>query len=338
MKRSNWMIVSGIIISIFFLYLAFRKVNIKEIKKALRLANYYWLFPAVVSYTMAFLMRGIRWRYLLLPIKKCKISNLISIVVIGFMANNLLPLRAGELIRAYVNGNKENISKSSSFATIIVERVFDGLVLVILLLVAFLLLGSGFSLQQSFPQWLKKMTYVGWALFLATLVLLYAMMRTKELTGRVIKKLFGFLKEPVLNKILSLISSFIQGLNVLRKRREILIISCLSILVWIFEGTTFYLGAKALNLSISYPQAYLTMVVIALGLSIPSSPAFIGVYEYFCIATLALFAIDKSVALSYAVLLHSLQFSLIVGFGFFFLWKENLSLWKLKEAISNYSS
>ncbi|MFQ5866805.1 MAG: lysylphosphatidylglycerol synthase transmembrane domain-containing protein [bacterium] len=338
MKRPKWLIVIGILVSILFLYLAFRRFNVEEGKRALKMANYYWLLPAVISYMFAFLMRGIRWRYLLLPIKKCKILNLISTIFIGFMANNLLPLRVGELIRAYMNGKKENISKSSSLATIVVERVFDGLALVILLLVAFLFLGSGSYPRHSFPQWLKKMIYVAWFLFLGILILLYIMMRSKELTRKVIKYLFSFLKEPVLKKILNLTSSFIEGLNVLRQRREILIVSSLSILVWTFEGTTFYLGAKALNLFISYPQAYLTMVVIALGLVIPSSPAFVGVYEYFCVTALALFAIDKSLALSYAVLLHFLQFSLLVGLGLFFLWKENLSLGKLKEEVKDYSS
>jgi len=302
------------------------------------MANYYWLFPAVVSYMFGFLMRGLRWRYLLLPIKKCKILNLVSTILIGFMANNLLPLRVGELIRAYVNGEKESISKSSSLATIVVERVFDGLTLLVFLLVALLFLGSGYSAQHVFPQWLKKMTYAAWGLFLGMLILLYIMMRYKELTNKAIKKLLAFLKEPILKKILNLVSYFTEGLNVLRKRREILSVSSLSILVWAFDGATFYLVAKALNLWLSYPQAYLTMAVIALGLMIPSSPAFIGVYEYFCIAALALFAVDKSLALSYAVLIHLFQFTLIVGLGLFFLWKENLSLWKLKEEVSVYSS
>jgi len=302
------------------------------------MANYYWLFPAVVSYMFGFLMRGVRWRYLLLPIKKCKVLNLVSTVLIGFMANNLLPLRVGELIRAYVNGKKENISKSSSLATIVVERVFDGLTLVVLLLGALLFLGSGYYPQHFFPQWLKKMTYVAWGLFLCILIILYMMMRYKELANKVIKNLFSFLKEPILKKILNLVSSFTEGLNVLRKRKEILSVSFLSILVWTFEGTTFYLVAKALNLWLSYPQAYLTMTVIALGLMIPSSPAFVGVYEYFCITALALFAVDRSRAISYAVLIHLFQFTLIVGFGFVFLWKENLSLWKLKEEVSDYSS
>jgi len=332
------MIIAGILISIFFLYLAFRRFDVEEGRRALKMANYYWLFPAVVSYMFGFLMRGVRWKYLLLPIKKCKLLNLVSTVLIGFMANNLLPLRVGELIRAYVNGKKENISKSSSLATIVVERVFDGLTLVVLLLLALLFLGSGYSPQHVFPQWLKKMTYAAWGLFLGMLILLYIMMRYKELTNKVIKKLFAFLKEPILNKILNLVSYFTEGLNVLRRRKEILSVSFLSILVWTFDGTTFYLGAKALNLSISYPQAYLTMAVIALGLMIPSSPAFVGVYEYFCVTALALFAVDKSRALSYAVLIHLLQFTLIVGLGLFFLWKENLSLWKLKEEVSGYSS
>jgi len=331
------MIIIGILISIFFLYLAFRKFDVQEGKRALKMANYYWLLPTVVSYMFGFWMRGIRWRYLLLPIKKCKIFNLVSTVFIGFMANNLLPFRVGELIRAYVNGKKENISKSSSLATIVVERVLDGLALVVLLLVAILFLERGASAQHSFPQWLKRMIYVAWALFLGVLIFLYIMMRSKELTGKVIRKLFGFFKEPILKKIVDLTNSFIEGLNVLRKRKEILIVSFLSVLVWTFEGTTFYLGAKAFNLSISYPQAYLTLVIVALGLMVPSSPAFVGVYEYFCVTALALFAIDKSSALSYAVLLHFLQFGLLVSIGLFFLWKENLSLWKLKEEVSDYS-
>ena len=338
MRKSNLMVIAGILISIILLYLAFRQFDVEESKKVLKMANYYWLFPAVVTYFTGFLLRGIRWKYILLPIKKCKIVSLVPAIFIGFMANNVLPLRLGELIRAYVNGKKENISKSSSLATIILERVFDGLALVALLLVAFLLLGTGLSTQQSFPQWLKKLTYVAWALFLSLLGFLYIMMRTQELTAKVIKRLLGFLKEPVLDKILRLTHSFIEGLNVLRQRREILTVSFFSLLVWSLEGTTFYLGTKALNLSLSYPQAYLTMVIVALGVIVPSSPGFVGVYEYFCITALALFAIDKTRALSYALLMHLFQFTLIVSFGLLSLWSENLSLWRLKEEVKSYSS
>lgn len=329
------MVAIGILISIFFLYLAFRKVNIGEIERALRMANYYWLLPATASYMVAFLMRGIRWQFLLLHIKRCRVLDLVSAILIGFMATCLLPFRVGELIRAYVNGKKENISKSSSFATIVVERVFDGLSLLVLLSVALLLMGRG---SHPFPQWLKKMAYLAWVLFGGILIILSIVVRSKELTGRVVNKLFRFLGEPALKKILNIANYFVDGLNVLRQKKKITAISLFSILVWIFEGATFYLIAKALNLPISYPQACLAMVIVALGLIVPSSPGFVGVYEYFSIAALSLFAIEKSLALTYGVLVHFLQIILIVGPGLFFLWKENLSFSKLRQEIYDYSS
>ena len=123
----NWRFWLGLLISLFFLYLSLRGVKVREAIDALRSANYLYLIPGFVLYFIGVWMRSMRWGVLLRPIKSLTARQLFPTVVIGYMANNILPARLGELVRAYILGEQEHISKSSTFATIIVERMFDGL-------------------------------------------------------------------------------------------------------------------------------------------------------------------------------------------------------------------
>lgn len=123
----KWKLWLGIGISVLFLFLAFRKVNLHELKKALESANYIYLIPAILLTILSLWIRAFRWQYILQPVREIRVSSLFSATMIGFMANNLLPVRLGEFVRAYTIGEKERISKSSSLATIVVERIFDGI-------------------------------------------------------------------------------------------------------------------------------------------------------------------------------------------------------------------
>ncbi|MCP4401395.1 MAG: flippase-like domain-containing protein, partial [bacterium] len=139
MKLKFWL---GILISIVCLYFVFRNIEVDKVLETMRSVNYFYLVLAAVLQVSTIVLRAERWKYLLAPIKKLTFKHLLPATMIGFMANNVLPARAGEFIRAYVIGKKENISKTTSFATIIIERVFDmitmlGFLVIILLFVKF---------------------------------------------------------------------------------------------------------------------------------------------------------------------------------------------------------
>src|SRR5690606_24233893 len=131
-RYRRWIFLAlGFVISGVFVYLALRGLNLREVWLDLRGANYWWLVPGVLVYFVAVWARTWRWHYLLRPIKRIRLAELFPVVVIGYMGNNVYPFRAGEVIRAYVLERNEGVRISASLATIVVERIFDGLVMLI---------------------------------------------------------------------------------------------------------------------------------------------------------------------------------------------------------------
>ena len=127
MKR--WQFWLGISISIFFLYFALRGLQLDAIWETVKAANYWWLIPGILVYFVAVWVRAWRWHYLIRPLKKVPTKTMFPIVAIGYMGNNIYPARAGEILRAVVLKMKEGVPISASLATVIIERVFDGVVM-----------------------------------------------------------------------------------------------------------------------------------------------------------------------------------------------------------------
>ncbi len=135
----KWMFWLGIVISIVLMYFSLRKLNLVEAWQTVKNAKYLWLIPGIVVYFMAVWVRTWRWHYLLRPLKKISTASMFPVVAIGYMGNNIYPYRAGELLRAAILKRREGVPISASLATIIVERVFDG---VVMLAFVFLNLGE----------------------------------------------------------------------------------------------------------------------------------------------------------------------------------------------------
>src|SRR3990167_3573191 len=143
-SRRLWLGLGG---TGLFLGLFFWRTDLGDLGDALAQANYWWVVPAVAIWFVSAAFRSLRWHYLLQRLAKLSTRTLYPIVIIGYMANNLLPLRSGELVRAYVLGERHNVSKMSTLGTIAVERVFDGIVLVSFLVLAGAFLGLSSELR-----------------------------------------------------------------------------------------------------------------------------------------------------------------------------------------------
>ena len=128
-------IAVGIVISIVFMVLLFRNIDFSELIGALRGANYYWLIPNIVLIMFTMYQRAYRWAFMIRPVKEVPFHKLLAATCIGFMANNVLPLRLGEFVRAYsLSYQDRQVSKSASLATIFVERMVFDLVALLLIL------------------------------------------------------------------------------------------------------------------------------------------------------------------------------------------------------------
>ena len=307
----------GLVISAIFIYLAFREVELEEVWVGLKGANYIWLFPALSFMLFSHWLRALRWRYILEPIKKAKVHPLFSALMIGYAANNIFPLRLGEFLRAFAVGKSQRISKTSAFATVLVERLIDILSLLVLLAITFVF----FPL----PDLIKKSGYIIFLGAVATTGVVILLVRRTESTILIFKKI---LPAKIFELVQHVIRSFLDGFIVFKKTEHYLSIIVLSILVWVFYVAvvyvSFYAFAFPANYDINLFSSLVVLVIVSIGIMIPSSPGFVGTYHWFCMKSLALFGIPESEALGFAVISHAVNTIPFTIIGLFYFWRENL--------------
>lgn len=302
-------------------------------------ANYWYLVPAVLLYQVSVFFRTLRWQSLLSNIRVISIFRLFPVVVIGYMANNLLPLRIGELVRSYYIGERENISKTSALATIVVERLLDALTLLVFIAVVaafvpLMDLAEGFSKISNVP-WplLATIISVPFALGFMGLVL---MASAPIKTAKILKAILRLLPTPAESQLQSLVDLFLNGLESLKSPWSILMLFLLSLPIWIFEAALFFTIGYSFELQHLYTGFFgmaIAMVLITalsnLGSSIPAAPGGIGLFELItreALVLLPLADIDRSVASGYVTIVHAVLLIPMIGLGQLFLLLDNLSL------------
>jgi glycosyltransferase 2 family protein len=306
----------GIVVSALFLYLAGTRVDLAKTQEALRSADYGYLPFAVLLTFLTNWLRAYRWKWMLNPIRNVAVLRLFSGVAIGYMTNNLLPARLGEIARAYIVGKREGISRSSTLATIVVERIFDGVTLLFFL--------GSMSFAFSFPLWVQRVGMISGVFFFSVLGGLYLVMMKKSLRTWVNGWVLWWVPVSIADRVQKLAGSFLAGLVVLRRRRDIVLIFFCSVMIWLVEAFTYYIVALAFALEIPFYVAVLAVVIVNLGSLIPAGPGSIGTFEFFCMYVLTLFAIQSDVALSFAIVIHAVVFLPITIVGIFCFWRENL--------------
>jgi uncharacterized protein (TIRG00374 family) len=251
---------------------------------------------------------------------------------IGFMANNILPARVGEFIRAYVLGSKERISKTASFATIVVERLFDGFVILFLFLLVILFLPFPPDRSQMISQQqIKTAGLVTFFLYLTVLGIFLALRFHNEKAGRFIGLFLKPLPSGLSSRIKTKIDSFVCGLEILQRARDILVVAGYSLFLWIVTALSYYFLFLAFHLDLPVLAAFFLLVVLVFGVSIPSAPGYIGTFHWACAAALIMMGSEANLAKSFALLLWFVGFIPITFLGLFSLWMEGMSFGQLKE-------
>ena len=319
--RTHLHLLIGLIISAAAVYLSLRKIDFNALWASLRSVNYFYLIPALGAQLACFLLKGAGWRFLLLPVKKeIKLMSTTSVLVIGLMANDLFPAKLGELVRGYLMGEKEKLSKSLCLSTVAVEHLLDILVLTIFLL---LLLPS-----VTLPPWLRTGgMLVGFAA-LGMIIVLFILVRREEKFLRWAEGLLAHLPDRFRGKIQSILSNVIQGTRVVTGRYILYAFAAISSM-WLVVFLAAYLVLIACGLALPIQAAVMVIIFVAFGKIIPSSPAAIGTYHYLVILVLMSFGASKEMALGYAIIMHAFGFLVEVSLGLAFLFAGNLSLVKI---------
>jgi glycosyltransferase 2 family protein len=315
----NWRLWLGLLISVAFIALAIRGQDLGRVREALGAADYRYLPLALVLYFAGVLLRTLRWRYLLAPVRRVRARNLFSVVVIGYMANNILPWRIGEFVRGYVLREREGIATSASLATIAVERIFDGLTML-----AFLLLAS---LVIPLDAEIKRLALVAALVFTVAIVALIAIVASDRLRAQLLGLVTRPLPAALGTRLVALVESFVGGLHILRSFNELVLVASCSVLAWGLESSMYLVIARGFDLPLGVAGALMTTAVANLATLIPSTPGYIGVFESGVVLVVnGILGIEREVALSYAIVVHAALYFPITLWGLYYWARAHISL------------
>lgn len=320
----DWQFWLGLVVSLFFLYWAFQQTNdLRSVARALARADYLYVVPALVAYFLGVAVRAVRWRLLLQPLKQLAARRLFPIVVIGYMANDVLPVRMGELVRAYVLGRAEGISKSASLATIFIERVLDGLTMLLFI--------AAVALFVPLDAGLANVVRIAAGLLVALLLLTLVIAARRPWALRLVSLLVSLAPVRARPKLAAVAARFLAGLGVLQSPRAMLSALALSLLAWLCEATMYYLLSFGFALGLGFHGLLLTTAVVNLGTMVPSSPGYVGTFEALAVFTLQRFAVAGDLALSYTVALHAALLVPVTLLGFYYMWRWHVSFQRLAK-------
>jgi glycosyltransferase 2 family protein len=277
-RRLN--LIIGLLISAVFIYLAFRRVSFGEILYSMKHANYWLILPNMIIVIFLMYIRAERWRYLLVPIGSFKSRHLFPSVMIGFMANNILPARLGEVVRAYSLGAKVEKSRSAIFASIVLERLFDSLSLLAMFWLVILFI--------PFPPFVKQF---GSITLLANLCIILFLLLLKYKTSFIIKMVLRtlfFLPAALSDKIDSIMRRFAEGLNAFRRIRTLVWVIFWSIFLWLATALSNYFVFMAFGIYPNIAASFILLLFVAAGVMLPSAPGFVGVFQAATIGAFAL--------------------------------------------------
>lgn len=321
----------GLVLSAALLGLAVFYVELDQLRLALASANYLYLLPATALLLIGFPIRAHRWSYLISPLKQIRYLSLLSATCIGFMCNMLFPARFGEFARAYIIGEKEEISKAASLATIVVERLWDGF--------SILVIFACMTLLISFPDgsvalW-QGLRGAGFALFtiLGLLVILLLVLKNQPTkTSRILRVVFFPLSGKLREKANIFVQLFTSGLGTMHTGKHLIPITIDSFLLWATGILLNHMLIRAFDLDIPFYAAIVLIVAQAFGVAIPSAPGFIGTFHAATAAGLLLFSVPLEQALGVAIVGHAVVFFPTVIIGFFFVWHEGGSFLQFWQA------
>jgi len=331
----DWKAVLGILISAAALYYTFRNQELGDVMATLAEADLLLMTLAAAAVTGVFWIRAWRWRTILRPIRDTPFRSRFSSVTIGFMGNNLLPARIGEFMRAYALSRQEPVPVVASFASLVIERLFDGVLVVALLFVAMALPGfPSFDAAESIPVMgidggIRLATLARGAatiVFIGILVLIALVLMPRQAV-RVLEQVVRILPLSLRRPIIDALEAFLSGVSVLRDPVLLLQTSAWSVFLWVFNAVGCWIAFKAFGFDLPFVAAIFFQSAIALAVSVPSGPGFIGVYHAMATFVLSRLFDETAVnAQAFAVGFHLAGFIPVTLIGLWYAWRLGLSM------------
>lgn len=317
-KPSRWTMIIAFVLAAILLYLAFRGVAWDELLATLQRANVIKLLLAIGVLTISLFLRGVRWGVLLSAEKRIPSLTMYWATCVGYLGNALLPARAGEVMRTVAIGSAANMRKSYVFATAMTERILDAVTLVLISLFALTTL-------DNLPDWLMTAAQVMGVLGLISVAVLFVAPRLEGF----LKKILHALPFPETwrERLSSVLEHMLLGMRAFQHGGRALLFALLTILVWLMDAVIAILIAQALGLNLSLAQSLLLLAALGLSSAAPSTPGYVGIYQFVAVTVLPPFGFSQSEALAYIILFQGISYITIVSWGF-------LGLWQMRQFVS----
>ncbi len=332
-RAQLWRTLLAVSLSAAFLYWALRGVHFSDVLHLLGEVRAWPIVITVALATSTFVLRIFRWRILLrgpggepLPT-----GPLWHAIAIGFMANNVLPFRTGELLRSLVITRLTRTRLTSALSSIAAERLFDGIAIVLLLAVG--LIFSGLPADAGVQgHSLRHIAISAGAVFAAGLVVAALVVAFPRQAEAVVRRMVPFPR--LAERLVALIEGVVHGLSVLQSPARMLVVLAWSLFIWSVNVLSFYVAFSAFAIPVNFFGAMLLQGILAFAISVPSAPGYVGVFETAIKATLLLYGIGEDRAVTYALVYHATTFLPITLLGAWSLARTGIGLRSLRRAAS----
>lgn len=317
MKRKYWQLLIGILVSAFFIYRALPGLHLPDVAATLRTANYWWLIPGVLVYFVGLGVRTWRWHFTLRHMKVIPLRRLFPLTCIGYFGNNIYPFRAGEVIRSFLLRRSDGIPVSAGLATVFIERIFDGLTMLL-----FVFLALPFAPMPAFYRNLVVLTTV--AFLAATAVFVWAAVRPQRVEAIYswfARRLLPGRVRPLAD---GLYERFLLGLKSLSSGYDVLMIFATSIVIWLLETLKYWFVMHAFPFEVSFIVLMLINGIVNLATTLPSAPGYIGTFDVPGIAILSAFGVDANLAAGYILTLHAALWVPVTLVGGYYFLREHM--------------
>lgn len=330
----------GILVGLLLLALFLRGIRWPEIVQALKSANPWLILLGALANMSTFLVRAVRWRYLLRPLRLVGVHTLFAAICIGFMTISLLPGRVGEFIRAWVLARREGMKTSAVFATVVVERILDALT--ILVLFAFFLIFFRFPENVSaqggeFIAMVKAGSVYGAPVIFVMLAVMFLLILKPHLAPRWTAAVFFFLGERWRNKLAGIVASFVEGFTVLSRPALLLPVGFWSLFCWLMITLSIWLTLLGFGIVLPFTSTFAVVIMVAVGVSLPTPGGVGGYHMAFKACLVYIFSIDESTAVAAILVSHVMAFLPVTLVGAGYAWKEGLSLGAMKSIAGDHS-
>lgn len=325
--------VFGLAVTVFLLWWVLKDVDFGEILRNISTGNFWLLGASIFVATFGFLIRAMRWKILLAPVRPdTSFRSRFAGVSIGFMANNVLPARVGEFARAYAFSRLEPVGATAAFGTLVVERFMDGVVLLLFLVVP--VMTPGFPAAEALAEGggLAMLRFAG-ALVVGVLAFLVVMAALPRQFLLLAEQLAVVLPHDLRVRALAGLDSLLRSIAIMRNPRLLLAGFAWSFFFWTWHGLSFWLGMLAFGIDTGWVSALFTEAVVGFGVAIPSAPGFFGTFHAAAeFALTTVYGVPESVSLAFAFAYHFGGWIPITLIGLWYAWKLGLSLGEIGHA------